>query len=389
MSKHPSDWRFTLAARGEDALEIAIYDVIGKGWDGEGVSADSVLQQLKGSKAKTLHVRINSVGGSAFDGIAIYSLLRDHEARVVVDIDGIAASAASVIAMAGDEIRIADGALMMIHGASTITYGNADDHEAQAAMLRKLNESILSVYAARTSRKTREELEQAMRDETWFTAAEALDWGLVDAVTKAKAVAACGDLSRFRRVPEQLRTMSDQAQTQDVPELQIPVHVEEPAPAPAPTAAVSPDAVALTRIFAETGITNADDVIGAVVAGKSAIGAVAQLEARVAEFEREASQRRRTDAVENAAREGRLTPHMRETFVPALSALSDEAFAAALKALPVAIPRPTAVEPAGAQASGSLPDGRTYDELKPAERAELKRTNPALFESLRASSKQA
>lgn len=204
--KPKSDPGFRLEAKG-DAVELDIYDVIGSGWFG-GVSAKSVVDALKPHKnAKSITVNLNSPGGDAFDGISIYNVLARHKAPVTVNIDGLAASAASVIAMAGDEINMAENAMMMIHNAWGLALGGGDDMRHTADMLDKLDAQIMNTYASRTGGDA-ETIKGQMDDETWFTADEALADGFATSVTPAKKAAAHYRpeiFSQFKHAPDQLR----------------------------------------------------------------------------------------------------------------------------------------------------------------------------------------
>jgi len=175
-------------SNGGKSGELLIYEDIGENWwTGGGVSAVLVHKLLKdaGDKLEELTVRINSPGGVVTDGSAIYNALNRHKARVIVEIDGIAASAASVIAMAGDEIRIAKNALIMIHEASGGTWGDAADHEKTAGVLRRMSNAAIDIYAARTT-TPRETLVEWVRDETWLSADEAIAAGFATHVIAAK-----------------------------------------------------------------------------------------------------------------------------------------------------------------------------------------------------------
>lgn len=189
---------FALRGEGTDTLEIDIYDAIGESWWGEGVSAKSVRRALKGAQdAKTIKLRVNSRGGDVVDGFAIYNLLRDHPARVEADVDGLAASMASVILMAADEIRIAAGAMIMVHNPWGISIGEADELRAHADLLDKMRDQIADAYVART-KLDRERVLAMMDEETWLTAEEAVALGFADVVkehAKPKALASlslCG-----------------------------------------------------------------------------------------------------------------------------------------------------------------------------------------------------
>jgi ATP-dependent Clp protease protease subunit len=166
--------------------EILLYDVIGSDWFGEGVSAKKFADSVSAmGEVKTITIRINSPGGSVFDGHAIYNTLVKHPARKIVEIDGLAASAASFIAMAGDEIRMAEIGMMMIHLAIGMTIGNRPDHEREAGVLAKLDDTIAATYAARAGKEPALFLD-LMGKETWLNAAEALEMGLVTSVLPAK-----------------------------------------------------------------------------------------------------------------------------------------------------------------------------------------------------------
>ncbi len=179
-------------ARNSDGknAELFIFDDIGESFFDEGITGKSVNAALKGmGNVDTITVHINSPGGAVFDGLAIYNLLAQHKAKIVVEIDGLAASAASVIAMAGDEIRMAENALMMIHPASSMAFGTADDMRDTADILEKITDNLVNIYAARTGRP-REQIAELVDMETWLNASDALDLGLITDITPDKAVAA-------------------------------------------------------------------------------------------------------------------------------------------------------------------------------------------------------
>lgn len=190
-----------------DETTIYIYDAIvsddiSAEWFG-GVSAQSLVPQIRAIKGGTLHLRINSPGGDVFAAQAIVAAIRDTGAKVIAHIDGYAASAATVIATAADEIEMSDGAMYMIHCAWTVAYGNASDLLETAALLEKVDGVIASQYAKRSG-QTPEAIKALMDAESWFTAQEAVDAGLVDRVAldapKAKAQ---WDLSAYAKAPKQ------------------------------------------------------------------------------------------------------------------------------------------------------------------------------------------
>jgi ATP-dependent protease ClpP protease subunit len=201
QAKHAGTIRLEVDEDSKEA-EVLIYDTIGMDWFGEGVTAKSITETLKEHGAlERITVRINSPGGDAFDGIAIYNILKLNEARVEVEIDGLAASAASIIAMAGDEIRIAENAMMMIHDAWALAMGDSTDMLAMAALLEKLDGQIAGVYAARSGRRP-ETFRNLMDQESWFTGEEAVSNRLATKVIPNKKAAAMAfDLSGFKNAP--------------------------------------------------------------------------------------------------------------------------------------------------------------------------------------------
>lgn len=225
--RKPDAKPYEIKAAAKDTAEVWLYDVIGDSW--EGTTGKQFATDLKAlGDVKTLNIFINSPGGSVFDGVAIYNVLRRHKARKVVQIDGIAASIASVIAMAGDEIRIALNGMMMIHDPWSIAIGTAEDFRKSADALDKVRESILNTYVERAT-ATEDDLSAWMTAETWFTAEEAVDAGLADDVTDEVAMAAFAglDVSAFKHPPEALVAAITEAPAAD------PEPIDEPKPHPA------------------------------------------------------------------------------------------------------------------------------------------------------------
>lgn len=167
-----------------DTVEVAIYDEIGY-W---GVTASDFVAELQGIDTKNITLRVNSPGGDVFDGLAILNSLRNHPATVNVMVDGLAASAASFIAMAGDSVTMAPNSMMMIHEASGLCMGNAVDMRELADLLDKTSANIADIYARRSGRPA-DEHRAAMRTETWYSDQEAVDAGLADSVLGSDAKA--------------------------------------------------------------------------------------------------------------------------------------------------------------------------------------------------------
>ncbi|WP_052158667.1 head maturation protease, ClpP-related [Halobacillus sp. BBL2006] len=179
MMTKKTDIRFEAKEDGKE-YSLYIYGPIGGFFFSEN-NADSLRRKLNGVDAEKIHVHINSPGGSAFEGVAIGNLLKSHKAEIVVHIDGIAASAASVIAMAGDQIIMPENTMMMIHRASTFGFGNAAAFDKTATTLRKIDTALAASYKKRFVGEE-EELEQLLDDETFMTADEAVAFGLADVV---------------------------------------------------------------------------------------------------------------------------------------------------------------------------------------------------------------
>jgi ATP-dependent Clp protease, protease subunit len=192
-------------AKGSSA-EIWLYDQIGQSFWGDGISAKSFQKELTAlGKVSTINLRINSPGGDVFDGLAIYNQLKSHPARVVVDIDGLAASIASIIAMAGDEVRMAANAMMMIHNPHGMAVGDSNEMARMSALLTQIKTSLADTYALRTGHP-RAQLDSWMDEETWMPAETAVQHGFADAITSEQPVSACfGMLENYRNVPTALR----------------------------------------------------------------------------------------------------------------------------------------------------------------------------------------
>ena len=183
--------------------EIVIYDEIGA----FGIPAKAFLDELKAlGPVAELTVRINSPGGSVFDGVAIYNALKRHDAAITVWIDGIAASIASMIAMAGDEVVMPENAMLVLHDPSGLVMGTASDMRAMAEALDRMKAGMVAAYRDKSGRDDAE-IEALMRAETWLSAQEAVALGLADRVEQPVRMAAHFDLSRFRNTPPQLAAL--------------------------------------------------------------------------------------------------------------------------------------------------------------------------------------
>ncbi|MGP3917674.1 head maturation protease, ClpP-related [Nonomuraea sp. 10N515B] len=230
----------------EDEAELLIFDEVG-GWFG--IYADEFVEQLNAVTASRLTVRMNSPGGSVFQGIAIGNALRAHRATVTVRVEALAASIASVIALSGDRLIMAPNSMLMIHDASTGTWGNAAELRKTAETLDKISDNIADAYAAKAG-GTRAEWRERMLAETWYNAAEAVEAGLADELMvppkpgepegpddAAQRLTTAWDLSVFRYAGR------ENAPAPNLPAPAAPSH--QPA-APAAAVAVTPVAVVPT-----------------------------------------------------------------------------------------------------------------------------------------------
>lgn len=190
----------------DDEATLYLYEPIG-GWFG--VDAKDFATELKDIKASTIHLRINSPGGDVFDGRAIATALSQCKAKVIAHVDGVCASAATYVALACDEVEMADGAFFMIHQAWTLAIGNADDLMQTAELLLKVDDSIVNDYAKKTGLNDTE-LKEMMAAETWLTAEEALEKGFIDSIYESEeGVENSWNLSAYDNAPDNLKAQTN------------------------------------------------------------------------------------------------------------------------------------------------------------------------------------
>lgn len=208
--------------------DVYLLDEIG-GW---GVTAGDFISALRGVDADRINLHINSPGGDVFDGVAIYNALVQHKAYVTVYVDGLAASAASFIAMAGDKVIASRGSMMMIHDASGFCMGPASEMRAMADLLDKVSDTIADIYAGRTG-KPADAWRASMLATTWYTAAEAVEAGLADELTDAEDTEATTTAKAWARTVFNHRT--------EAPEAQQASPVASPSPVDLPTVGAQAD----------------------------------------------------------------------------------------------------------------------------------------------------
>lgn len=236
--------------KGPDSADLLIYDVIGEDfWTGGGVTAKTVAAELKKCEGvKTLNIYINSPGGEVFEGEAIYNQLRRFDATKVVTVDGLAASAASFIAMAGDTVKMGKASQMMIHKAMGGLYiqGFADEITAAASsiseILNLLTDTIAGIYADRTGKPVADML-ALMEAETWMDPARAVELGLADEVVdgeaepdeddKPAALATPAALAHTQSILDRLPAMRREAKLRNI-RIAASLDADRASPAPSP-----------------------------------------------------------------------------------------------------------------------------------------------------------
>ena len=208
--------RFEVQAAADTAT-VYLYDmIVGTQAEAEfygGVSAEAFVKDIAAIDAPVINVRINSPGGDVFAARAMANALKQKKARVVCSIDGYAASAATFIALAGDEVEIADGAMMMVHKSWTVAMGNADDLIATAALLEQIDNAIVKTYAARTG-MAEDEVSRLIAAETWLTAQDAVDTGFADRLAEgAPKDQIAWSVSAFSNAPGAPETVEPEPET--------------------------------------------------------------------------------------------------------------------------------------------------------------------------------
>jgi ATP-dependent Clp protease protease subunit len=197
----------------EKKAEISIYGEIGENIWGEAKSASEFKKELDNlGEVEELNVRINSPGGSIFDGLAIYNILKRHKSEKTVYIDGLAASAASFIAMAGDKVVMPKNSYIMIHNAWSFAMGNKDDLRKMADTLEQMDGTIIDIYHEKT-KKDKGYIKKAMQEETWMNGSEAIENGFADEIEEEKKIAAFHGaffIEKYKNIPEELKNIPEE-----------------------------------------------------------------------------------------------------------------------------------------------------------------------------------
>ena len=183
---------------GDEAADVFVFNEIGFG----GITAQAFIDDLRGISAGRINLHLNSPGGEVFEGIAIYNSLKEHPANVTVYVDALAASIASVIAMAGDKIVMARHSSMMIHEAHGVAMGDAETMNQMAERLDIVSDQIASIYQERVPGSKTTTWRNRMRAESWYTAEEAVTAGLADEVGPPSGIKNCFDMTKFKNAPQ-------------------------------------------------------------------------------------------------------------------------------------------------------------------------------------------
>lgn len=206
-------WQVKAADNSPETGELIIYGgIYSEKLFEDDITPKTIRDELKElGDLKNINVYINSPGGNAFAGNAIYNILKQHPAEITVYIEGLAASAASVIAMAGDKVVIPQNGLIMVHRAWLLALGNAEDLRKEAEILDRVDMSLVTAYQDKTGLEPGKILE-LMKEETWMDAEQAVELGFADETTEPAEVAACADpevIKAFKNPPEQLQQVAE------------------------------------------------------------------------------------------------------------------------------------------------------------------------------------
>jgi ATP-dependent Clp protease protease subunit len=206
MAKN-TNW-YKIQSKADDVAEISIFGDIGASFWGGGVTPEDFKRDFDEIKnAKEIHLLINSPGGNVFDGIAIYNIIASERKKVYVEVLGLAASAASIIALSGSSLTMHEGSFFMIHNAWGLAMGPAEEMRKMADTLDKISGELINIYESHSALDEKEIIEY-MNNETWFTAEEALEAGFADKMDKQMDVAASisvdPSIYGYKHVPEEI-----------------------------------------------------------------------------------------------------------------------------------------------------------------------------------------
>jgi ATP-dependent protease ClpP protease subunit len=196
---------YTISALSDDLTEVWVTDILG--WPYNDING--MIRDISNIKSKEIKVRLNSPGGDPIDTFALYHALKEHPAKIIVRIEALAASAASFLALAGDEVQAYPSSLMMIHNSWCMTVGNKKELIETADILAKIDTNMQEIYSKRT-KLGKKEVCSMMDNETWMTAKEMKEKGFIDTILDGKGAKASFDLSMFLNVPDEFTALNDE-----------------------------------------------------------------------------------------------------------------------------------------------------------------------------------
>jgi len=189
-----NNW-YNIQNKASETADVYIFDEIGA----YGVTAQDFIAEIKDLKDMPINIRINSLGGDVFNGMAIYNVIKKRTYNTTVYIEGIAASIATIIALGADEVVMSENSLFMIHNAWGGTMGDAKDMRKSAATLEKISAELTEIYVKKTG-LSYDRVAEMMDEETWLNAEEALELGFINAISDAIKIAAKYDVSKFKNI---------------------------------------------------------------------------------------------------------------------------------------------------------------------------------------------
>lgn len=180
-----------------ESSEINLFGEIGESWFSEGITMQSVSDQIKNLASESIILNISSLGGDVNHALAIHDILKTHKAKVTANVIGATASAGTIVALGADEVKMSENALFLVHNAWTISAGNAEDMRKTANDLDTFDSRIVNIYKKKT-KKNKAEIEKLMSEEKWITADEAKDFGFIDSVYKPTKALNKADIEKLQ-----------------------------------------------------------------------------------------------------------------------------------------------------------------------------------------------
>lgn len=391
-----------------DTLELRMYGPIGGGMFGGGVSAEAVAEALDQAKdARRILLRLSSPGGAAFDGMAIRSMLSMHPAKVTCEVEGLAASAASIVAMGADVIKMHEGSAMMVHRSSTVTGGDVAEHTKAVNALTALDDGMATVYAARSG-MSKDDCVHMMDAETWLTAEQAVEKKLADEVMPAKksnGAPTAFDLSPFgyRHAPQQFTAAAKPAPLTETHNMSLAriataLGLADSAEEAAVIAALGKAQArtnaaesALNELRAVVSAETNEALLGSLRGLQSAAAQLPELKAKVEEQQKSIENQERAalfaaDAVDPKGR--KLTPALVKLFESKSPAEIKAFLDVAPHIVVVSAAVATTAQPTAAVIGGAAPDaithnGKSWEQLTAAEKHNLHVDDIAAYKALR------